>query len=215
MDKKNEIESFIESVDQVLNSNTVYIQHDLPSQNFDVANYVKELFLSDTFYNLLNQALKNKFRSGNEQKIISNIELKLLPISFHEFKKILVDMLAVKKVYFHDSPYKVDLGEKTIQFVVDNFIEAAINYQNAESYSKNTKQIEDSWQFYSMPRDYVNEDIDGLQFLQNINGQTYRPMSRINSDNFLGNYFCNLGLDCFLVFHNKERVIFLLTNGGD
>lgn len=211
----SDIGLFIESVDQVLNSNTVYIQYNLPSPNFNLVNYIQNLFISGKFYDSFMLAL-NEAQSVNEQKTITNIELKLLPISFIEFKKILVDMLAVKKVYFHDSPYKVDLGEKTIQFVVDNFIEASLNYENAEPYYNNIKQIEDAWHFYSMPRHYVNEGDDDREFLQNVNGQMYRPMSKINNDNFLGrNYFMYLGLDSFLVFHNKKRIVFLMTNGSD
>lgn len=205
-----EIVAFIEAVDQVLNSNTVFIKQDF-SAHTDPMAYLKEAFSSGAFCDWLWGADEYK-RGGRE---IPSIDFRLQVLKFSGFKSILKDMLAVEGDYFHDSPYKVKLGDSQVRFLLDDFIESTVNEAQEKSHMKRIAEIDTEWHFYSMPRDYINSTNSEKEFLAKEQEGVYKPMSDINADNFLARFFCYLGLDCFLVFHNDKHIYFLLTNGGD
>jgi|GEM_PF-3629517 hypothetical protein len=205
-----EIAAFIEAADQVLNSNTVFIRQDFSGQG-DAVAYMKEAFASGAFCDWVWGAGEYT-KAGRE---IPDVGLRLQPLRFPEFKEILEDMLAVEGRYFHDSPYNVKLGESQIRFLVDDFIESTVNEGQESSHLKRLAEINAAWRFYSLPRNYIHSKAWEKEFLEEKQEGAYRPMSDLNADNFLARYFCYLGLDCFLVFHNDEHIYFLLTNGGD
>lgn len=205
-----EIAAFIEAVDQVLNSNTVFIKQDFYAQGKPVS-FIKEAFSSGTFCDWVWGAGEYK-RGGRE---IPNADVRLQALSFSGFKNILEDMLAVKGKFFHDSPYQVKLSENQVRFLLDDFIESTVNEGQESSHLKRMEETDAAWRFYSMPRDYIHSEEWEKEFLAREQEGVYKPMADMNADNFLARYFCYLGLDCFLVFHNDQHIYFLLTNGGD
>jgi len=204
-----EIAAFIEAVDQVLNSNTALIKQDFSAQG-NLTAYMRDAFASGDFCDWLYGA--GEYRKNG--RTIPGVSLILQKLSFSEFKNILEDMLAVKGMYFHDSPYKVALEESRIRFLLDDFIESTINEGQERSHLNRISEIDDTWCFYSLPRNYIHSEDWEKEFLEKEDS-LYKPMSDMNADNFMARYFCYLGLDCFLVFYNDRHVYFLLTNGGD
>jgi hypothetical protein len=207
-----EIAAFIEAVDQVLNSNSVFIKQDFSAQD-NPTGFMKEAFGSGAFCDWVWGA--GEYTKGGRE--IRNVDLRLQALSFSGFKDILEDMLAVKGKYFHDSPYKVKLAENRVRLLLDDFIEATVNDGQESSHLKRMAEIDAEWSFYTMPREYIHSEDWEKEFLWKEQQDIYRPMAMadLNMDNFLARYFCYLGLDCFLVFHNDQHIYFLLTNGGD
>lgn len=207
-----EIAAFIEAIDQVLNSNTVFIKQDFSAQS-NPATFMKDAFGSGAFCDWVWGA--GEYRKNGQQ--IPHVDLRLQALRFSEFKNILEDMLAVKGNYFHDSPYKVILAENQVRFLVGDFIESTVNDGQERSHLQREKEIDAEWRFYTMPREYIHSEDWEKEFLGQEQQGIYRPMAiaDLNADNFLARYFCYLGLDCFLVFHNGKHIYFLLTNGGD
>lgn len=204
-----EIGAFIESVNQVLNSNTVFIKQDFDPQTDPIA-YMREAFASGAFCDWV---WGTEYTWSN--RTVPHVDFRLQALGFLEFKDILEDMLAVKGNHFYDSPYKVKLAEAQVRFLLDDFIESTVNEGQERSHFNRIAEIDAGWRFYSLPRNYAHSEEWEREFLEKGQKGVYKPMSDLNADNFMARYFCYLGLDCFLVFHNDQHIYFLLTNGGD
>lgn len=206
--KHKEIASFIESVDQVLNSNTVFIEQEFEPEGGILA-YVDEAFRSGRFYTWMREALGDTDDKATHPLRL-NMTFRMLPFSFAQFRYMLEEMLAVER-----SPYRVALSGDQIRFLVDDFLESTVNEGHEKSYHLRSAEIETSWRFYCIPRedgsmheheiDYPGADEEGLR----------KRTLYADSGSDVFDYFYNLGGDAFLVFHNEHKVYFLMTNGSD
>lgn len=202
-----QIEAFIESVDQVLNSNTVWIEQALNGP-IDSMAYVDEALQSGKFYQWMQEALGEKNTSTEPVRL--NIQFRLLPVSFGKFKGMLEEMLSVGR-----SPYRVSLEQNQIRFLVDDFIESTVNAEEEKSHLQRTEQIHASWRFYCMPRSYDGPTRHEIDDPETTESGLYKAEGDVNTGNYLSGYFYNLGGDAFLVFHNDRKLYFLLANGSD
>ena len=196
---------FIKQTEQVLNSNTIFFSVELPQGESNAIAFIEQSIKTGKFCEYAGGEL---MKFCPENPAISNLEWMPLKVSFEKFKEVLVDMLVVNKVHFHDAPYGGRWDEKYATILVEEFW-LSILIDNP------TRESEEQWAFYTMPRDYVNSTKEELEFLQTHDSASYRPMSIKNTDNPLGKYFCGFGGDCFLIFHTDKRVYCLLTNGCD
>lgn len=195
------IDTFIEEVSKVLNSNSIFLSIDYTGKPEDIIPYIEEYIKSGEF--LLEEDEELEVEEGIPSTI-SNLELKLMPIDLVEFKAILLDMMLVKGAYFSYSPYSVEQDSEYAQLLVDCVILELTKTKDAKGFT-----------FYNTPRHYIESTEEELAFLYDKKTRNYRPMSNRNTQNYLGSYFCHLGLDSFLIFHSDTKIYFLLTNGGD
>ncbi len=202
-----EINAFIESVDQVLNSATVFIEQDLNGP-IDSMAYVDEAFQSGKFYDWMQEALGETGRKT--EPVLLNIEFRLLPVSFGKFKGMLEEMLSVRR-----SPYRVSLGQSQVRFLVDDFIESTVNAGHERSHLQRIEEIDASWRFCCMPRSTDGSMLHEIDDPETLEPGFYKTEGDPNTGNYLSTYFFNMGGDAFLVFHNERKLYFLLANGSD
>lgn len=202
-----EIKAFIEAVDQVLNSATVFIEQELKTST-DVMAYVDEAFQSGTFYDWMQEALGESHRKTEPIRL--NIKFRLLPFSFGTFKGMLEEMLSVKR-----SPYGVGLTQNQVRFLVDDFIESTVNADQEKSHLQRMKEIDATWRFYCVPRSHDGSMVHEIDDPEVVQSGLYKAVGNTNTDNYLSRYFFNLGGDAFLIFHNDRKIYFLLCNGSD
>lgn len=204
-----EIAAFIESVDQVLNSNTVFIEQEFKPGG-SILVYVDEAFRSGRFYTWMQEALGDPDGKA-KYPVTLDIPFRILPLTFAKFKQSLEEMLSVER-----SPYRVALADNQIRFLVDDFIESTVNENHETSHLRRFAEIEASWRFYCIPR---HEDLIMNTYEIDYPGTEEVVLRKLalsapgRNDPF--DYFCNLSGDAFLVFHNERKIYFLMTNGSD